>query len=127
MSDSNDFFWGMGMGGLGAEGLSGRLRHLREANRRALKRVRRSSQERRDEIKDLRAQVEFLSLALTSVIAQLDHKGALTRDELREVMISVDEYDGELDGRLPVEALEELLRPPVLEEIFEDDEPPSQA
>ncbi len=37
-------------------------------------------------------------------------------------MVEVDGYDGQLDGRLPVPALQELMRPPVLEEIL-DDEP----
>ena len=98
------------------------LKRIRWAQNRAKKRVRATRTELRAEVEELRGQVEFLSLTLTSLIAQLDHTGAVTREDLREVMMSVDEYDGKLDARLPVAALEELLQPPVLEEMSGSDE-----
>lgn len=114
-----DSFWGSSHSTLY---LRGELNHIHRAQMRARRRGRQGRGEVRDEIMDLRAEVEFLSLALTSLLAELDHKGTVTREDLREVMISVDQYDGKLDGRLPVAALEELLQPPVLEEL--DDEGP---
>ncbi len=100
--------------------LRGEVEQIRRAQRRARRRRSSARRERVNELEGLRAEVEFLSLTLTSLLAQLDHKGTVTRTDLREVMISVDEYDGKLDGRLPVAALEELLRPPVLEELDDD-------
>ena len=51
----------------------------------------------------------------------MDHEGFATREALRDVMIAADGHDGVYDGRMPVAVLQELLRPPVLEEETEQD------
>ena len=97
------------------------LAKIELANRRARRRVRSKTNEQSAQLAAMQAEIEFLSLTLTSLVVELDRKGTLTREDLREVMISVDQYDGVLDGKLPVMVLEELVQPAVLEEIFDED------
>lgn len=103
------------------------LEQLRGAQRRAIKNRWNAHREVREEVAELRGELEFVTLLLGALIAELDHKGQVTREDLRSLMVAVDHHDGKLDGRLPVAALQELLRPDVLEELPEDDSTPDSA
>lgn len=100
---------------------------LRRASGRSARNRASATKEIRGEVEVLRAEVEFLSLVLTSVVAQLDAKGVVDREDLRALMAAADDFDGQVDGRLPVRVLEELLAgdQPEPELASEADTPPS--
>ena len=65
------------------------LAKIELANRRARRRVRSQTNEQSAQLAAMQAEIEFLSLTLTSLVVELDRKGTLTREDLRVVMISV--------------------------------------
>ena len=56
-------------------------------------------------VSDLEDDLGFAALVLASVMAKLDEKGILTRDDVRAAMKEVDEIDGVADGRLDINVL----------------------
>ena len=60
-------------------------------------------------VEELEADLGYVSLLLCSVMVQLDERGHLSRDELRELIKEVDGADGDDDGRLNVDVLRELI------------------
>lgn len=98
------------------------IKRLERAQSRARKRRSRAHTEVKDQIEELRSDLEFVTLTLATLLTELDHKGTVTSEDVRGIMRAVDEYDGKLDARLPVAALQELLRPPVLEEIHDEND-----
>lgn len=96
------------------------VQRLNRAQSRARRRRGRERAQVKEQIDDLRADLEFVTLTLATLLTELDSRGSVTREDLREIMRAVDEYDGELDARLPVSALQELLRPPTPEEAGGD-------
>lgn len=83
---------------------------LKRAQARARRHRHRVERELKLEVEELRTQVEFLTLALTSLLVHGEDSGTLSRETFSSVMRLVDEADGELDGRLPVDVLAEMIR-----------------
>ncbi len=59
-------------------------------------------------VEDLESDLGFVSLLLGSVMAQLDERGHISRDDLKELIKEVDGADGVEDGRLDVGVLRGL-------------------
>lgn len=56
-------------------------------------------------VSDLEEDLGFAALVLASVMAKLNEKGTVTRDDVRAAMKEVDEIDGVADGRLDINVL----------------------
>ena len=56
-------------------------------------------------ISDLEHDLGFAALVLASVMAKLDEKGALSRDDVKAAMKDIDGLDGVADGRLDINVL----------------------
>lgn len=112
--NSDDFtaYYLFGNTGLSQHGRASRVEveAVRRANRRSIRSRASANRALQGDVSALRAEVEYLSLVLTSLIAQLDAKGVVTREDLRSLMSAADDFDGKVDGRLPVGVLDELLR-----------------
>jgi predicted flap endonuclease-1-like 5' DNA nuclease len=63
-----------------------------------------------DRIGALEDDLGFVSLVLGSVIAKLDEKGVLTRQDLAAAMREVDGVDGVADGKFDIRALRAMQR-----------------
>ena len=101
-------FW---IGGAYGHAYIKEIEQLKRAQRRAVRSRGRTRGALDAELESLRGDVEFLSLLVGSIFARLDERGEVTREDLRGLMMAVDECDGELDGRLQVDALRELVKP----------------
>jgi hypothetical protein len=106
----DEFMAGSAFGAAGGRARHADVEALRRANRRSVRNRANANKALQGDVSTLRAEVEYLSLVLTSLIAQLDAKGVVTRDDLRSLMVAADDFDGQVDGRLPVSVLDELLR-----------------
>ncbi len=80
-----------------------RLQSIRESRTRSRSAKERDALEQR--IEELEGDVGFVSLVLASLLAKLEEKGHIGREELRAVLEELDGADGVADGRLDVKAL----------------------
>ena len=58
-----------------------------------------------ERISDLEHDLGFAALVLASVMAKLDEKGTLSRDDVKAAMKDIDGLDGVADGRLGINVL----------------------
>lgn len=115
-------FW---IGGAYGSGFAKDIQRLERAQRRAVQKRGQDQRALEDKVGELRADLDFMSLMLGAVLLRLDDRGVVTREDLRSLMMAVDEFDGSLDGRLDVEALRELIRP--FDDLRAVDEVPGDA
>jgi len=84
------------------------LRSIARQSRRPRPRAK-ASTARTDELSErvsaLEADLGFVSLLLATLMGQLDERGHVTRDDLKNALKELDELDGVKDGRLDVSAL----------------------
>ena len=82
-----------------------RLANQSSGRRKASQRNNAAVNQLEKRVSDLEDDLGFAALVLASVMAKLDEKGTLTRDDVRAAMKEVDEIDGVADGRLDINVL----------------------
>lgn len=86
--------------------------HLRRlANEKSMDTVRDASRRRKSEVRidSLEEDLGYVTLLLGAIVDRLDAKGAVTRNDLREVISTLDDVDGVRDGRLDISFLRGTL------------------
>lgn len=89
------------------------LRSIAEQSRHSRRRASRSAADIKSlesRIDELESDLGFVSLLLASVMGQLEERGSLSRDDLRELMREFDDADGKDDQRLDINVLRGLTK-----------------
>jgi hypothetical protein len=82
-----------------------RIEEEKRKRRGASRRARRSRARTRTRIDDLEDDIGYLSLVLGVLLQKVDEKGLITREEVESSLASLDQFDGEQDGKLDVDVL----------------------
>ena len=82
-----------------------RLANQSSGRRKASQRNNAAVNQLEKRVSDLEEDLGFAALVLASVMAKLNEKGTVTRDDVRAAMKEVDEIDGVADGRLDINVL----------------------